>query len=147
MSYCKILCFKTFIVFSLVFSISIHSSAQVAADSTTTAAPLTGTRKALATIIFAGLGGAVVGLSTLSFYGRPQDYMANIALGFAVGIIAGTVVVTFRTATNLSELNGSNLNEQPLNANLNSASETSRSFADIARYSQAQPSVQLGWSF
>src|SRR5580704_14870733 len=33
-----------------------------------------GPRKQLATIIFAGLGGAILGLSTLSFYGRPQDY-------------------------------------------------------------------------
>jgi drug/metabolite transporter (DMT)-like permease len=61
--------------------------------------PTSGTRRQLATIIFAGLGGAVLGLSTLSFYGRPQDMLSNIAIGFAVGVIAGTVYVTYNTAT------------------------------------------------
>lgn len=59
----------------------------------------TGARRQLATIVFAGLGGAILGLSTLSFYGRPQEQLANIGIGFAVGVIAGTAYVTFRTAT------------------------------------------------
>lgn len=58
-----------------------------------------GPRRQLATIVFAGLGGAVLGLSTLSFYGRPQDYLVNIAIGFAVGVIAGTAYVTFQTVS------------------------------------------------
>ncbi len=55
-----------------------------------------GTRKQIATIIFAGLAGAVLGLSTLSFYGRPQDKLSNIAIGFAVGVIGGTVYTTYK---------------------------------------------------
>jgi hypothetical protein len=55
-----------------------------------------GPRRHLATIVFAGLGGAVLGLSTLPFFGRPQDYLANIAIGFAVGVISGTVYVTYK---------------------------------------------------
>jgi hypothetical protein len=62
----------------------------------------------LATIIFAGLGGAVLGLSTLSFYGRPQDNLSNIAIGFAVGVIAGTTYVTYTAATNPQEFYGVN---------------------------------------
>ena len=58
-----------------------------------------GPRRQLATIIFAGIGGAILGLSTLSFYGRPQDQLPNIAIGFAVGVIAGTVYVTYKSAT------------------------------------------------
>lgn len=58
-----------------------------------------GPKRQLATIIFAGLGGAVLGLSTLSFYGRPQDKLNNIAIGFAVGVISGTVYTTYKTAT------------------------------------------------
>ena len=58
-----------------------------------------GTRRQLATIVFAGLGGAVLGLSTLSFYGRPQEELANIAIGFALGVIGGTIYVTFKSAT------------------------------------------------
>ena len=65
-----------------------------------------GPRKQLATILFAGLGGAVLGLSTLSFYGRPQDKLSNIAIGFAFGVIAGTTVVTYKAATNPSEIYG-----------------------------------------
>ena len=65
-----------------------------------------GPRKQLATIIFAGLGGAVLGLSTLSFYGRPQDNLSNIAIGFALGVITGTVIVTYRAATNPAEFYG-----------------------------------------
>lgn len=58
-----------------------------------------GPRKQLATIVFAGLAGAILGLSTLSFYGRPQDYLSNIAIGFAVGVIVGTSYTTYQAAT------------------------------------------------
>jgi len=58
-----------------------------------------GPRRQLATILFAGLGGALLGLSTLSFYGRPQDNLGNIGLGFAVGVIGGTIYVTYKSAT------------------------------------------------
>ncbi len=59
----------------------------------------TGPRKHLQTIVFAGLAGAILGLSTLSFYGRPQDKLSNIALGFAFGVITGTVYSTYKAAT------------------------------------------------
>lgn len=57
--------------------------------------PVFSPRRQLATIIFTGLGGAVLGLSTLSFYGRPQDHLDNIGTGFALGIIAGTGLMTY----------------------------------------------------
>jgi len=65
-----------------------------------------GPRRQLATIIYSGLGGAVLGLSTLSFYGRPQDKLSNIAVGFAVGVITGTIAVTYNAATNPDEFYG-----------------------------------------
>ena len=65
-----------------------------------------GPRRQLATILFAGLGGAVLGLSTLSFYGRPQDNLQNIAIGFAGGVIVGTTYVTYKAATNPQEFYG-----------------------------------------
>ena len=68
--------------------------------------PSGGPRRQLATILYAGLGGAVFGLSTLSFYGRPQDKLANIAIGFAIGVMAGTAVVTYGAATNPDEFYG-----------------------------------------
>ncbi len=65
-----------------------------------------GPKRQAAVIIFAGLGGAVLGLSTLSFYGRPQDKLSNIAIGAAVGIIVGTIYVTYKAATQPTEFYG-----------------------------------------
>ena len=72
-----------------------------------------GPRRQLATIVFAGLGGAVLGLSTLSFYGRPQDNLGNIAIGFAAGVIAGTVYVTFKSATSRDYMDENDAPKQP----------------------------------
>lgn len=60
-----------------------------------------GPRKQIATIIFSGLAGAILGLSTLSFYGRPQDKLQNIAFGFALGIIGGTTYTTYKAASSV----------------------------------------------
>ena len=75
---------------------SAHAAAakQDKAGQSTTQGP----RRHLANIVFAGLAGAVLGLSTLSFYGRPQDRLSNIAVGFAIGVITGTVYTTYKAA-------------------------------------------------
>lgn len=65
-----------------------------------------GARRQLATIIFAGLSGAILGLSTLSFYGRPQERLSNIAVGFALGVFAGTVYTTYKAAAKPAEFYG-----------------------------------------
>ena len=41
----------------------------------------------------AGLGGAILGLSTLSFYDKPSKHVSNIWMGAAIGIIAGVILV------------------------------------------------------
>lgn len=111
--------FKIFTCLLLVISISSQSFSQAQApnpgasggdDKSKTSSA--GPRKQLATIIFAGLGGAVLGLSTLSFYGRPQDHLSNIAIGFAIGVITGTTIVTAKAATNPAEFYGTQY--QPL---------------------------------
>lgn len=78
-----------------------------------------GPRRQLATIIYSGLGGAVLGLSTLSFYGRPQDKLSNIAVGFAVGVITGTIAVTYSAATNPDEFYGLQNRDDLLGPGLN----------------------------
>lgn len=65
-----------------------------------------GPRRHLANIVFAGLAGAVLGLSTLSFYGRPQDRLSNIAVGFAIGVIGGTMYSTYKAAAEPREFYG-----------------------------------------
>ena len=94
------------IVFLVCMSFATTGFAQATGPDGENARPISGPRKQLATIIFAGLGGAILGLSTLSFYGRPQDKLSNIAIGFAVGVIAGTSYVTYKAATNPTELYG-----------------------------------------
>lgn len=64
-------------------------------------------RKQLATIIFAGLAGSILGLSTLSFYGRPQDKLANIAIGFALGVVGGFIYVTYTAVEDPNRFYGS----------------------------------------
>ncbi len=49
-------------------------------------------------ITAAGLGGAVLGLSTLSFADHPSDEMDNIWTGAAIGIILGVCYVAYRQA-------------------------------------------------
>lgn len=77
-------------------------------------------RRGLAKIIFAGLGGAVLGLSTLSFYGEPQEHLNNISVGFAAGIIIGTGFAAYDAAASASNndfgpLHGKGIVSQPTN--------------------------------
>ena len=65
-----------------------------------------GPRKQLANIVFAGLAGAVLGLSTLSFYGRPQDKLVNIPIGFAFGVVGGAIFSTYRAVSDPKEFYG-----------------------------------------
>lgn len=51
-------------------------------------------RGQVARIMMSGLGGAVFGVSTLSFYGEPQKHLSNVALGAAVGLLIGSIYVT-----------------------------------------------------
>jgi hypothetical protein len=52
----------------------------------------------------AGLGGAVLGLSTLSFVEEPSEHLNNIIVGGAIGIIIGVGVVAWRQANKSSDL-------------------------------------------
>jgi bacteriorhodopsin len=49
-------------------------------------------------VMAAGVGGAVLGLSTLSFASEPEDNYGNILTGGAIGIIAGVIYVAYRQA-------------------------------------------------
>lgn len=89
----------------LVTSFSAPAWAQRAGDKAGQNATQ-GPRRHLANIVFAGLAGAVLGLSTLSFYGRPQDRLSNIAVGFAIGVIGGTMFSTYKAAAEPREFYG-----------------------------------------
>lgn len=46
-----------------------------------------------------GLGGAILGLSTLSFVDEPKDHLKNILIGGAFGIIVGVGFVAWQQAS------------------------------------------------
>lgn len=77
--------------------------AQQTQEQEPTAVERYGPRRQISTIVYMGLAGAVLGLSTLSFYGRPQDHLTNIPIGFGVGVIIGTVYMTYQAATDPDE--------------------------------------------
>jgi len=93
------------LIAALVLTTSVPSFAQTVDEKDGESSTL-GPRRQMATIIFAGLGGAVLGLSTLSFYGRPQDKLANIAIGAAVGIIVGVIYTAYQMASTPEEFYG-----------------------------------------
>ena len=61
------------------------------------------TQQDMLTIVAAGAGGAVLGLSTLSFYETPSKSIRNIWTGAAIGIIAGVIFVAYNSAQKGSE--------------------------------------------
>lgn len=51
----------------------------------------------------AGVGGAILGLSTLSFVDKPSEHVSNIWTGAAIGVIAGVIFVAYNSAQKGSE--------------------------------------------
>lgn len=89
---------SVFLCFFFFSTTCFAQAPQQAADGAESAMQF-GPKQQMATIIFSGLAGAVLGLSTLSFYSRPQDKLSNIGIGAAIGIIIGTAFTTYAAAT------------------------------------------------
>lgn len=51
----------------------------------------------------AAAGGAILGLSTLSFVDKPSKHISNIWTGAAIGVIAGVIFVAYNSAQKSSE--------------------------------------------
>ena len=81
-----IIIFLLMVIF-FVFLNPLRAEAQTSTSSTT------GIRRGVAIVMFAGLAGAVLGVSTLSFYGEPQEHISNIWTGLAAGALAGGAYV------------------------------------------------------
>lgn len=54
-----------------------------------------GVKRNVAAVLFSTLGGAILGLSTLSFYGEPQEHTNNITTGALVGLLGGVGYVIY----------------------------------------------------
>lgn len=70
--------------------------------------------KDISIVLGAGVVGAVLGLSTLSFVEDPSVHTKNIAVGGAIGIILGVGVVVFSQATKTTSVIG-NRAQVPMN--------------------------------
>lgn len=46
-------------------------------------------RRNAAIVLFSGIGGSLLGLSTLSFYGQPKEHTNNITIGALLGALGG----------------------------------------------------------
>ena len=58
---------------------------------------MTSLRRNIATVMFFGIGGAVLGLSTLSFYPDPSNHISNITTGLGLGLVGGVAYITSDT--------------------------------------------------
>lgn len=95
---CALLCFQLFTL-----------NVAVAADDDL----IKNTQNDILLVGIAGVGGAVLGLSTLSFYDQPSKHIRNIWTGAAIGIIAGVIFVAYTSAQKGSEdLVGSRSSEE-----------------------------------
>lgn len=61
------------------------------------------TQNDILTVVAAGAGGAILGLSTLSFAEEPSKNLPNIWTGAALGVIAGVIFVAVNSAQKNSE--------------------------------------------
>ncbi|MBX3039876.1 MAG: hypothetical protein KF789_04095 [Bdellovibrionaceae bacterium] len=46
-------------------------------------------KRGAAIVMFSGLAGGVLGLSTLSFYGNPEEHTENVTTGALIGMLGG----------------------------------------------------------
>ena len=109
------------------------------------------TKDDILVVTFAGLGGAVLGLSTLSFVEEPKKHTRNIVTGAALGIIIGVGLVAFNQANKSAEMFYEEQNQQGgQQGSVTSDFDTSRRLA--WHFEQAprldNPELpQVGWSF
>ncbi len=81
-----------FITLALALTLSFQSFASSAEDF------VSSTQDDIILVLSCGLGGAVLGLSTLSFVDEPKDNTDNILVGASVGIIAGVIIAAYNAA-------------------------------------------------
>lgn len=98
------------------------------------------TRENLAIIMFSGLFGSVLGLSTVSFYPQPEKALSNITTGFAFGIFSGVLFVTYQFFTQeYKDGYGSSLRENFYKKDIFSyRSEYKKSYERPSRFFQRQ---------
>ncbi len=102
----------------------------------------------LTMIGYMGAGGAILGLSTLSFVDRPSQNLKNIVVGGAIGVIVGVGVVAWRQATKSQESYGmkvGQLQEVALLENSKGPIENNKEERFLRK--GIGPPIALNWNF
>lgn len=87
---------KKLLIFTIIFS-------QLLAPAVRADDIIKNTQNDILLVAGAGVGGAILGLSTLSFVDEPGDHLPNIWTGAALGVIAGVIFVAFNSVQKNSE--------------------------------------------
>ena len=90
---------KKWLSLALIFSILSLNSAFAQQESDI----IKNTQNDIILVGVAGAAGAILGLSTLSFYDKPSPHISNVWTGAAIGVIAGVIWVAYNSATDNSD--------------------------------------------
>jgi hypothetical protein len=100
--------------------------------------------KDISVVLGAGVAGAILGLSTLSFVEKPKEHTKNIAIGGAIGIVIGVGMVMLGQATrSQSTILGHS------DASLNSSQMNLKDFREekIAKVYLEEPTLAFNFKF
>ena len=153
-------CRKFLMIFLVMSSLSMMSTNLMAqqAGAAGDASLLADSMNDVAIVSGCGLGGAILGLSTLSFVEKPSEHLRSIVVGGALGIIVGVAVVAYLQATKTSELyeeqnseggasyNGYNMNRLALSSNSNWFGDSDHYFTKQNNFSNI-PQIGFTHSF
>lgn len=92
--------FKNYFMAIILFLLLAASSKIVAAEFK----PVEKFSKDMITVLAIGAGGAVLGLSTLSFVEEPTEHFKSILVGFSLGIIIGVAIIAWDQANSSKQM-------------------------------------------
>ena len=137
---------KYFSFFILTLALIISTSTAFGASEDQSSGVIDDSIRDMSIVLGSGAGGALLGLSTLSFVDTPSKHWKNVAIGGAIGIVIGVGIVIFTQATKSTSAIG--LAEVPLNSE-KFATLSRHDFASfkIAKDYLKEPSIGYSFNF
>jgi hypothetical protein len=108
------------------------------------------------TVLGTTMGGAILGLSTLSFVEEPGDHLKNVVVGGAIGIILGVGIVAYGQASKSKDLYFQGAPGAPTGRRSQNSFDTlarfhwhhkSREHLKLKAEQNLQPSISKAWTF